>query len=423
MRNFFYASLILLFGFFAVTFGMPYSGYAQRNASVHVSSLIARATLFLAPRTATVLDGSTFEVPVFIDTKGKGINTIELHVKFDPNMLSIVRPSGNRSIIGIWIEPPAYSNIDGTVKLVGVIPNGITTESGLITTITFKALVSGETSVVISPLSQVLANDGLGTEVETEFDRGIYTILPRPPEGVRVFSETHPFSKQWYNNNSPALGWEKPAGIVDFSFSFDNKPFTIPDTIADTKDTVKSYQNLPDGLWYFHIKARKQNVWGTTTHFLVRIDTALPAAFTPIAETLAAALIDRLSISFFTTDALSGIDHYEVGVVEKKQAPGTSPVFVQTESPYQLSPRISGDMQIIVRAFDKAGNVRDGSVNVYISLSVWRFLQDHLLIFLLLFILLLVIFIFRHYLFRHKIVMHLKRIWKFIKKEERSEKK
>ena len=276
---------------------------------------------------------------------------------------------------------------------------------------TFKALASGEASVVISSLSQVLANDGLGTEVAAEFDQGLYTILPRPPEGVRVFSQTHPFQEQWYNNNSPVLGWEKPDGITDFSFNFDNKPFTTPGNIADTKDTVMSYHDVPDGLWYFHIKARKQNVWGATTHFLVRIDTDPPAIFTPIVETLTAALINRFSVSFFTTDTLSGIDHYEVGVIEKKQASsGSSPVFVQTESPYQLSPRISGDMRIIVRAFDKAGNARDGSVDVYISMNVWRFFKDNALILLLLLILLLSVFIFRHYFFRHKIMIHLKRI-------------
>ena len=41
-----------------------------------------------------------------------------------------------KSIIGVWVEPPAYDNSRGTV--IGVIPNGITTSSGLIGTILFS---------------------------------------------------------------------------------------------------------------------------------------------------------------------------------------------------------------------------------------------------------------------------------------------
>ena len=370
------------------------------------------AALFFAPRTATILEGSTLQVPVFINTYNKSINTVDLQITFDAQKLAIIRPAGETSIIGIWLEPPVYSNESGTVRLVGVIPNGIVTESGLLTTLTFKALSTGTASVNVSAQSRVLANDGNGTEVSTEFDHGSYTIIPKPAEGPVVSSETHPFQEQWYNNNNPILKWEKNADVTDFSFVLDDKPFTIPDNDAKTSETTTSYQHIPDGLRYFHIKARKQGVWGSATHFLMRIDTMPPAAFEPPIQMLTAAVLHNVLISFFTTDALSGVDHYEVGVFEKINEKNSSPLFVQSESPYQLSSPLFGDLRVVVRAIDKAGNVRDASADVATPWALLSFIKKNWLLILLFLI------IIADYLFHHQIMAHFKRIVSAIKKEE-----
>ncbi len=377
------------------------------------SQLNAVPQVFFSPATASVLEGSTFDVSVFVNTKQLSINTIELHLAFDPNKMIIVSPSAGKSIIGIWVQPPTYSNSNGTVTLSGVIPGGITTGGGLITTITFKAIATGNAAITIGHGSRILANDGLGSEVQSDFGRAQYSILTVPPEGPQVFSDTHPFSEQWYNNNSPVFGWIKNPDFTDFSYLLDNKPFTVPDNNQITQDTSVSFPNLQDGLWYFHVKAKKQGVWGKTTHFLVRIDTTAPAAFSPKVEALNS--WNRALISFFTTDDLSGVDHYEVGVLQKSASAHESPVFVQTESPYQLPLNATGDLKVVVRAFDKAGNVKDAAVDVFATTSktttVMSLLRQNLL-FIILFLLVLV-----HFFFRHKIIAHTKRIFAFIKQE------
>ena len=176
-------------------------------------------------------------------------------------------------------------------------------------------------------------------------------------------------------------------------------------------------------MWYFHIKSSKQEVWGATTHFLLRIDTAPPAAFTPTIETLTAQIIGRVLISFFTTDALSGINHYEVGVVEKDKSSLGSPLFVQADSPYQVPSSVSNNLRVVVRALDNAGNVRDESIDINLPslFSFLSYIKDHLiniLIFTLAFIVLLIIL---HYLIGHKIISHLRRALKLVKKEEKQE--
>ena len=390
-----------VFLFLIIVFLSTYSIFQQYAYARESSS--AKATLFLSPRIETVLVGSTFDVSVLLDTYNNSINTVELNLKFPSNKLIIVKPSGAKSFFSVWFESPTYSNTEGRLNLTGGIPKGISTESGLVTTITFKAKVTGRAVVEVLPSSKVLANDGLGTNILSGFGRGIYTLNPKPPEGVRVFSETHPFEDKWYNNNNPVLTWEKDMGITDFSFELDNKPLTIPDNEPDSQDTITFYKNVADGLWYFHIKAEKNGIWGSATHFLLHIDTTPPNRFKPKVEILTAAtVINRALVSFFTTDSLSGVDHYEVGIIDKTKSPLESPVFVEAESPYQLPTFISGNLRVIIRAMDGAGNVRDESVDAYVPFSTK-------LVFVILAVLLVVI-----YYFRHEVIIYIRKVFRKI---------
>lgn len=394
---------------------------AQQAVYVDVSKLIPRVEVSFSPRTASFIENSTFDIPILVDTRGANINGIEVRINFDRNKLEIVKPSSGLSIIGVWVEPPGYDNTRGTASYVGVIPNGITTNSGLVGTITFRAKSTGKAVVSFSATSKVLLNDGQGTEALVDFGRGEYNIMLKAPEGVRIYSETHPFPSEWYNNKNPIISWEKDSGVSGFSFVLDNKPSTIPENTINTSDTSKSFENLNDGLWYFHIKANKNGVWGTAGHFLIRIDTAPPADFTPEINYLVAALIatERAFISFFTTDNLSGINHYEVGVIDKSQPVTISPVFVQTESPFQV-PLTGGKLEAVVRAIDKAGNIRDVSVAIDLPSPISKFIQDNLVYVLFFIILVGLIALILHYLVGHHILRYLRKARELVKKEEQA---
>lgn len=404
-------------------FLFPFGTYAQGNViNIDAKSALSKVNFFITPNNETILQSDTFDVMFFINTNKNSVNAIDLNIKFPSDKLTIVKPSGGKSLISVWMEPPTYSNTQGTARFVGVIPNGITTESGLITAITFKANLTGQATVSISSKSRALLNDGMATELPVDLGRATYTIVPKPPEGPKVFSETHPFPDQWYNNNNPVILWDKEPGVTDFSYELDNKPFTVPDNTPE-KEEIASYQNLPDGLSYLHIKARKQAVWGATTHFLVRIDTTPPAAFTPTIEMLTSEIIGRALVSFFTTDALSGINHYEVGVIQKDTSPSESPVFTQAESPYQVPQSVSNNLRVFVRAIDNAGNVRDESIDINLLslLSFLSYIKDHLNIILIATLAFIIFLIILHYLFGHKIISRLRRALKLAKKEEKQE--
>ncbi|MEK7117103.1 MAG: cohesin domain-containing protein [Patescibacteria group bacterium] len=370
-------------------FPISFSVQAQ-TVNLDASKLVPRVEVFLSPRSGSFVEGATFEAPIIINTKGASINSTEIRVNYDKDKLTIVSSSNGVSIIGIWVEPPKYDNTRGAASYIGVIPNGITTDSGVVGTITFKALRAGRAVVSISTNSKVLLSDGLGTETILDLRRSEYTIIPKAPEGVQIFSETHPFQSSWYNNNSPAVSWDRDPDIQGFSYELDNKPSTIPDSKINTTDTTKSFEKLGDGLWYFHIKANKGGVWGTTGHFLMKIDTTPTAEFKPEVNYVLAAtvLVERALISFFTTDNLSGINHYEVGVINKEELLTQSPIFVQSESPFQV-PVDKANLRVIVRAVDNAGNIRDASIDVkaplLITKLITKFLKDYL-IYILIFI-------------------------------------
>jgi hypothetical protein len=394
------------------------SVYGQ-NVSIDASMLQQRVELFFSSREGSFVEGATFEVPILLDTRGLNINGIEVRLNFDKDKLQIIKPSGGKSIIGVWVEPPKYDNTNGTASYVGVVPNGIVTDAGLKGTITFKALRTGRAVVSINSNSNILLNDGLGTKTVVGLGRAEYNIIPKGPEGVNIFSETHPIQSDWYNNNSPIIFWEKLEGVEGFSFVLDDKPATIPDNTIDTRDNSVSFENLPDGLWYFHIKAFKRGVGGAVGHFLIRIDTTPPADFKPEANYLlaATALIDRVLISFFTTDNLSGIDYYEVGVINKNEAVTASPVFVQAESPFQV-PLNKGDrLEVLVRAIDKAKNVRDVSISVEKPFIVIAFIKQYLVYILGILFTISFLSFLSHYLFGHHIISNLRRFRAMIKKE------
>jgi hypothetical protein len=327
------------------------------------------ASLYLSPGSGTFFVGSTFDVSIFVNTGGNNVNAVKVDLKFDPRKIQIASPTAGKSFIEVWIAQPVYSNIEGTASFQGGVPSpGINTSSGLVSTITFRAIAPGETIVSFLDSSKVLLDDGKGTNVLSSLGRGVYDLVIPPPEGPKVFSSTHPDQNKWYKNNNPTFSWEKEEGITDFSYSIDYDFHGTPDNISEGSNTSISYTGLEDGIWYFHLKAKKGDIWGGVTHYIVQIDTTPPAAFNlffePAFKTPNVTSREPI-VSFLTTDALSGVDHYEIKTINFAEGGGKETgFFVEVASPYKLPLLDLGEHEVIVRAFDIANNWRDVSVRI-----------------------------------------------------------
>jgi hypothetical protein len=329
----------------------------------------AGASLYLSPASGTFFVGSTFDVSVFVNTGGEDVNAVEVNLKFDPTKLQVASPTAGKSFIEVWVAQPTYSNTKGTMSFMGGVPTpGINTSAGLVSTVTFRAISQGETSVLFLDSSKVLRNDPDGTNILTSIGRGVYTLLIPPPEGPKVFSPTHPDQNKWYKNNNPTFSWEKEEEVTDFSFSLDHDPMGAPDSLSEGDYTSVSFADVDDGIWYFHVKAKKAEVWGGISHFSVQIDSSPPAVFTPTVEPSSRTIEKQPLISFITTDAFSGLDYYCLKHINMTPGREEEAVgfFTEVSSPYRLPLLEIGKYLVVVRAYDKAGNWREGKVRIEI---------------------------------------------------------
>jgi len=319
----------------------------------------ASAELYLSPSSGSFFVGSTFSVSVFANTEGNEINVVWAELKFPPEILQVTSPTAGASFIAEWLTPPNYSNERGIISFRGGIPGGITTSAGLVSSITFRAVASGTAKVEFREGSRVLLNDGKGTDILTTKINGEYHILIPPPEGPIVFSPTHPNPNVWYSDSSSTFSWEKEGGVTDFSWSFDQNPNGRPDGISEGRETLASFTEVGDGVWYFHIRQKKEGIWGKTSHSQVRIDNTPPNEFTPKVETYTRLIGYQAMVYFETTDNFSGISHYEVSLIDLSAAEPSRSFFTEEISPYQVPFKKAGKYNAIIKAVDKAGNTRE----------------------------------------------------------------
>jgi hypothetical protein len=345
-----------------------------------VPKLILASSISLSPTSGTFTVGSTFNVSVLLDTKGKAVNALQIFVTFPPDKLQIVSPSTGKSIVGIWASPPKFDNVKGTMSLEGGVPGGITVSSGVITNITFRVKSTGEALVRFKDDSEVYLDDGFATPDLNQTSNAVYNFRLPPPMGPIVVSETHPDQSTWYQNKNAVLYFTDDGGITEgYSYILNSDPISEPDNISEGVKKFISYNDLDDGVHYFHIKMLRGGLWGGTTHFAINVDATPPSTF-PI-EILPDARTTSTNpvVQFDTTDKLSGVDFYEIKIEplspEAVSLLGSgASLFVEATSPYVIPTLVKGSYNVVVRSIDKAQNVMEISKRLNITSFTFRFL-------------------------------------------------
>lgn len=342
------------------------------------------ATLTLSPPSGAFTVDSQFDVSIFLNTEGQSVNVVQALLSFPPDKLQIVSQATGKSVIGVWTAQPKFNNLLGRVDLQGAVPGGINVSGGLIATITFRVKSVGSGIVRFLDASRVLLHDGLGTDALRQTQNAVYSLILPPPAGPVVISETHPDQSKWYSNPTVVLRWGHDEEVAGYSYIYNDDLVDISDDISEGSRSAITYRNVNDGIRYFHIKALREGSWGGTTHFATNIDTTAPAKF-PIEVTPARRTTSRQpAITFSTTDALSGVDHYELKLIplqldqpsESANPTGNQPFFIDAESPY-IFPRLElGSYDIIARSYDRAGNWRETLQHLKIVPAVFRFISD-----------------------------------------------
>jgi len=338
---------------------------------IFVPVTVRAASLYISPASGNFSVGSNFTVTVRTDSQGAAINTAEANIAFSADTLELVRVEASPTFYLQAPSSPAKGN--GTAYFGGGLPSpGYIGGNGVVGTMTFRAIKEGTAAVSISS-GKVLLNDGLGTEALSAAAGARYTVAKVPPpqpdesadlESPLVSSSSHPDVNSWYKEKTAVLSWSRPSGAYGFSFELSQDAETIPDNVLDTTiTTTKTYADLADGIWYFHIKSRAQapgSAFGQVSHFRIQIKTKPPPPPKIRLEegVELAAVPGRLTIAIDTDDPL--IDRYEVYVDEELVA-------VIPHNPYTLENLPPGPRVIRVVAIDKAGNTSEALLPVIVT--------------------------------------------------------
>jgi len=333
--------------------------------SLFFTSRVNAASLSFSPNQATVSVGNIVSLKVIASTDNKSINNAEASIQFPTDMLEVVSISKSSSIFTLWVEEPNFSNVTGKISFNGGLPNpGYTGQSGNIATITFKAKKTGTASVVFTDGS-IRANDGLGTDILNSKNSGTIQIgiikeidIPTTPSDKNiapvkpiVISDTHPNQDVWYKNDTANFSWKIPNVVTSIKTLFNKDPIATPTIIYDNSVTQKTFNNLPDGISYFHLRFFNSVGGSTTTHYKVKIDKTSPKAFSPTIKNINGKDLIKLKAE----DVISGIDYYTIQIDNNPILKVNKDDLINNED-YVLPIQKEGFHDLIIYAYDKAGN-------------------------------------------------------------------
>ncbi|MDX1535443.1 MAG: cohesin domain-containing protein [Candidatus Spechtbacterales bacterium] len=322
-------------------------------------------SMYLSPSTGLHAVGDEFTVDIVLDTGEKAINAAEAVLVFDTDKLEVIETSIEESIFSSWIIAPTFDNKTGRIEFAGNSSSSYNGMEGKVATVRFKAINESTTSVRFRS-GAILAADGKGTNILSKLISGVYTItgeiievVPEPeyvapynaPGAVTITSLTHPDQNEWYTGNNVELRWIVPSGTIATRTSMDHKPYSIPSVTFYEALTEKTYQNLDDGVWYFHLQLRNRSGWGEVSTYRVQIDSSKPEHFR-ISELKRDDLSNpkpRFIVDAF--DAESGIKKYEVNVDNKNIT-----WIEKGNQIHELGPFSPGSYTAIVKAVDAAEN-------------------------------------------------------------------
>lgn len=133
---------------------------------------------------------------------------------------------------------------------------------------------------------RVRAYDGTDYSAWTAY----FKIVPdnTPPAAPSTASTSHPAEATWYPHDDPLISFSvaDTTGITGYSYAFDQVSNTTPDTTSEGTTPSRSYSNVADGAWYFHVRAKDgAGNWGATKHRIVRIDDTAPGVPTVASST------------------------------------------------------------------------------------------------------------------------------------------
>ncbi|UCE37745.1 MAG: Ig-like domain-containing protein [Thermoplasmata archaeon] len=189
--------------------------------------------------------------------------------------------------------------------------------------------------------------------------------LTAPPNNLITINNTPSFDWTFFDLDGYQTDFEV---LIDDDSAFDSVNYDSGEQSSTNPywqfPSGTGYTTIADGIYYWKVRVKDNDGdWSPYSNYWnITIDITPPNSFTPLATPDGWTNNNQPQISFFTIDATSGIDYYQVKI--------DSGSFTTQMSPYTLPEQSDGTHNITVRAYDKAGNYRDGFVDVYIDATL-----------------------------------------------------
>lgn len=347
-------------------------------------SISSAASLVVSPRAGTYEAGSTFSVAVVVDSTDVAFNAVSGKLAFPSDSLEVISVSKLQSVITLWIQEPSFSNSAGSVSFEGIVLNpGYKGSNGKVITVQFRAKKAGTAAISFST-AEVLANDGIGTNILSTMGRGNYTLTAKvvapvtevetpetndtPPLAdleviglaPKVSSETHP-ENSWSAQTTGVFNFSIEKNIVAMRLLVDDNPDSIPAVVYQPAVSSRTVEELTEGLSYLHVQLKDGNGWGEITHYKLQIDTAKPEQVN-----ITEKKDENGSLTFLlgALDQASGIDRYEIRIDGGEVITVTS---TSGETRFASKGLVAGAHSIEVKVFDKVGNFELASLQFVLA--------------------------------------------------------
>src|SRR3989344_3051467 len=150
----------------------------------------------------SVSAGEVFEVLINVDSGGVLINSAEITLDYDENLMSFSGYKDDGAIMGLWILSPREEN--GEIHMSGIIPGGVfglydPKKEGLVNIPLARLMFTSQqagTAVFSFIKTEILKHDGQGTQLAHEEKGGKVVIKngdPNTPESVPDEEKPFPF--------------------------------------------------------------------------------------------------------------------------------------------------------------------------------------------------------------------------------------
>lgn len=328
---------------------------------------IYNSKMVLVPESGTFTLPYEQRVSIQIITGGEPINATHAEILYDPSKVRVVEILTASSFCdeGFILEK-LIDNVKGRVSIQCGVVGGFSKRLATVADLVLQPLGPSGFTLEFSDGTQVLAHDGLGTDVLREAVGGHYSIAEGRAldneEPLLVFSATHPNSERWYNKGEIQLSWR--GGKNDrYVFMLDRSPDTIPPRDATTTTNMRTtYKIVDDGVYYFHIQAHGVGgAVGLVAHYKIKIDRTPPEVPTIRASDNNPKVGEVIRLEFSSQDETSGLQqgYYYVSFSSGILLPVRPPFFAAFPS--------EGTHMLTIRVFDNAGNDSKSSIAIQVG--------------------------------------------------------